>query len=104
MLHEAEVELWEDVAYYEEKSPGLGLDLMAEIRQTVLTIRSSPERWHVRADGTRRCLAQGFPYMVVYTYTKHHVWMIAIAHCKRKPGCWDDRVRTAEPPQGIGEH
>lgn len=26
ILHEAEVELWESVAYYEDKAAGLGLD------------------------------------------------------------------------------
>ena len=54
ILHEAEVELREAVAYYEEKSPGLGLDLEAEIEQSIRTIRDFPERWPLREDGTRR--------------------------------------------------
>ncbi len=43
ILHEAEVELREAVAYYEEKSPGLGLDLEAEIEQSIRTIRDFPQ-------------------------------------------------------------
>ncbi len=48
ILHEAEVELREAVAYYEEKSPGLGLDLEAEIERSIRTIRDFPERWPLR--------------------------------------------------------
>jgi hypothetical protein len=32
ILHEAEVELWEAVEYYESRSPGLGLDFHTENR------------------------------------------------------------------------
>jgi len=31
ILHEAEVELWEAVEYYESRSPGLGLDFQATV-------------------------------------------------------------------------
>ena len=31
IIHEAEVELWEAVAYYEERARGLGLDFEIEI-------------------------------------------------------------------------
>jgi hypothetical protein len=44
ILHEAEVELWEAVAYYEEKSSGLGLDFEAEIERILLVIRHFSER------------------------------------------------------------
>ena len=58
ILHEAELELWEAVAYYEDKAPGLGLDFESEVELTVQTIQESPERWPLREDGTRRHLIQ----------------------------------------------
>ena len=97
ILHEAEVELREAVAYYEKKSPGLGLDLEAEIERSIRTIRDFPERWPLREDGTRRYLTHRFPYLVIYAYLKDRIWIIAIAHCKRRPGYWKDRVKAAEP-------
>ncbi len=97
ILHEAEVELREAVAYYEEKSPGLGLDLEAEIERSIRTIRDFPERWPLREDGTRRYLTHRFPYLVIYAYLKDRIWIIAIAHCKRRPGYWKDRIKDAEP-------
>lgn len=91
LLHEAEIELWEAVAYYEEKAPGLGLDFAAEIESVIQELSIAPDRWPLRPDGTRRCLTQRFPYMVVYTLNEQSLWVIAISHCKRQPGYWADR-------------
>jgi len=85
------VELWETVAYYEDKATGLGLDFETEMERSVQTVCESPERWPLRADGTRRYLAHRFPYLIVYTHENDHVWIIAFAHCKRRPGYWTDR-------------
>ena len=92
ILHEAEVELWEAVSYYEDKAFGLGHDFEAEIERSVQVICESPERWPPRKDGTRRSLTHRFPFLVVYVYENDHVWIIAFAHCKRRSGYWADRV------------
>lgn len=92
LLHEAELELWEAVAYYEEKAPGLGLDFAAEVERALQILGESPERWPPRADGTRRFLIHRFPYLVVYTLAEDRIWVIAIAHCKRRPGYWTERT------------
>ena len=91
ILHEAEVELWEAVAYYEAKAAGLGLDFAAEVEQGIQTICDAPERWPLREDGTRRYLIQRFPFLIVYTCRDNHVWILALAHCKRRPGYWTVR-------------
>jgi len=54
VLHEAEVELWESVAYYEESAAGLGLDFEAEMLRAVEAICDAPNHWPLRKDGTRR--------------------------------------------------
>jgi hypothetical protein len=43
-LHEAEQELWEAVAYYEAKAPGLGLDFQTEMGASVQAIAEVPDR------------------------------------------------------------
>jgi hypothetical protein len=47
ILHEAEVELWEAVAFYEERYPGLGLDFETEIEieRSLGTVAEHTERW-----------------------------------------------------------
>ena len=92
ILHEAEVELWEAVAYYEDKAAGLGVDFAAEIERSIQAICEAPERWPVRQDDTRRCLIRRFPFLVVYTYHNDRIWIIAFAQCKRRPEYWADRV------------
>lgn len=96
ILHEAEVELWKAVAYYEEKSAGLGFDFETEIERSLETITEHPERWPLRSDGTRRYIAHCFPYLVVYAYEHDHIWVLAIAHCKRRPMYWRSRIQGAE--------
>lgn len=91
ILHEAEVELWEAVAYYEDKAKGLGIDFESEVERSLHTIRESPERWPLRHDGTRRYLTHRFPFLVVYIYRTDHIWILAFAHCKRRSGYWARR-------------
>lgn len=97
ILHEAEIELWEAVEFYENRCPGLGLDFEREIKAAVDCIRQSPGRWPVHRDGTRRYLIHRFPYFVVYFLHQDQVWVVAVAHCRRRPGYWSGRANAAAP-------
>jgi len=79
ILSEAETELWEAVAYYEQKAPGLGLDFEEEVQRAVQAIRQSPQQWPLRDDGTRRQLTQRFPFVVVYTCLNDRIWISYIS-------------------------
>ncbi|MCK9304108.1 MAG: type II toxin-antitoxin system RelE/ParE family toxin [Bacteroidales bacterium] len=96
ILDESEEELWEAVAYYENKAQGLGLNLNVEIQRSIQVIAEYPERWYLRVDGTRRCLVHRFPYLIVYIYQNNHIWILAIAHCKRRSAYWSKRTRRIE--------
>ena len=63
ILHEAEAELREAVAYYEQQRPGLGFDFAREVEAPVESVRRFPGRWPLRSDTTRRFLVQRFPYI-----------------------------------------
>ncbi len=102
ILHEAEQELWEAVAYYESKAPGLGLDFQAEMAVSVQAIAETPDRWPLRRDGTHRRLAHRFPYLIVYVHLRDHIWIIAFAHCKRRPRYWSGRINKADQ-EGAGD-
>lgn len=95
VLHEAEVELWAAVEYYEGQSRGLGFVFEAEVERSLLAISEFPKRWPLREDGTRRYLLQRFPYLVVYAVLNNQIWVIALAHCKRQPACWKERIDRA---------
>ncbi|HVM62588.1 MAG TPA: type II toxin-antitoxin system RelE/ParE family toxin [Verrucomicrobiae bacterium] len=92
ILREAEAEIKEAVEFYEDKRPGLGLDFSREVEASIQSVRHFPKRWPIRNDGTRRYLLHRFPYIVVYLLLNDHIWIIALAHCKRRPGYWSVRI------------
>jgi hypothetical protein len=93
LIHrEAEVEIEAGSDYYESRRPGLGSDFRAEIESKIWSIRGDPLRWPVfKPTGARRCRLKRFPYNVVYYDTADEIWIVAVAHQKRKPGYWTER-------------
>lgn len=91
ILLEAETELREAIAYYEGQCPGLGLDFEEVAQAAVETIEAHPLRCRQRNDGTRRLLLSRFPFLVVYMIRRDELWIVAFAHCKRRPGYWEQR-------------
>ena len=91
-LEEADIELSEAVDYFEHIYPGLGLDLEREIKENVFKIAGNPEIWSLRDDGTRRFSTKRFPYHIVYSIHEDTIWIIAVAHHKRFPEYWKDRL------------
>jgi len=94
IVHEdAERELWEAVDYYETKSTGLGLDLEKEIRQAFKHILISPRQFQRRKYNTRCYLLKRFPYSIYFLEFENIIWIVAIAHMKRKPFYWHNRLK-----------
>ena len=90
---EAELELWQAVAYYEEIRQGLGLDLEREVRQTFSEIQSDPQMWHQKKYGTRCRLLKRFPYAIYFFELDTLIWIVAIAHTRRRPYYWRRRLK-----------
>jgi hypothetical protein len=93
ILNEAKTELFESIGYYEEKSKGLGVDLYKEIKSAIEIIKRFPECCALRKDETRRLLINRFPYLIIYIYHENRIWIIAFAHCKRRPRYWANRKK-----------
>ena len=85
------MELEAAAAWYDDRRPGLGFELVEAVRATVESILDAPERWpSVR--GTRRALVHRFPYAIVYREaTDGAVEIVAVAHFKRRPKYWSER-------------
>ncbi len=81
-LPEAEQELNEAIAYYENITRGLGSDLLHEVEQALLYVQHFPEGAERHRDETRRHLIKRFPYILVYFIWKDSIQIIAVAHCK----------------------
>ena len=93
ILREAEDELSEAVAYYEEIEPGLGVRLKAEVRAVIQWIGNSPEIARLRPKGYRRVNLKVFRYYVPYFIWNEAIWILAIAHGARSPEYWIKRKK-----------
>ncbi|MGB3514891.1 MAG: type II toxin-antitoxin system RelE/ParE family toxin [Elainellaceae cyanobacterium] len=93
VLHsEAIAELDGAVAYYQDQRSGLGLDFLSNVEQAFGKIQQHPELgtpYTVR--GLRRYVLQRFPFSIFYAELEACIWIVAIAHSKRKPNYWRKR-------------
>ncbi len=80
--------------WYNERSSVAADAFMAELDVAVASISETPERWTAYLHGTRRYLLKRFPYLVVYRATHEKLQVIAVAHGKRKPDYWRQRIKT----------
>jgi toxin ParE1/3/4 len=93
-LHEeAEAELAGAVAFYEGRREGLGGEFRQEVEGAVGRIGRMPQAFTLTPeDGTRRCVLRRFPYTLHFLETEEAIWVLAVAHQRRKPGYWHGRT------------
>lgn len=101
-LDAAERELREAADWYEEQRSGLGERFLSEAEQATGLIESRPgigNPWN-RPDvptGVRRLPLRTFPYHMVYV-AEPELMVVAIAHVRRQPGYWSDRLQGLVRP------
>jgi plasmid stabilization system protein ParE len=83
----AEARLW-----YREKSGSAAAAYFAALDLAVAAIAENPEMWPWYAHGTRRYILHRFPFYLVYRETADRLELIAVAHGRRKPGYWKNRI------------
>ena len=93
ILHAAEEEFLEAIEYYEDITPGLGLRLKEEVRRTLRWIKANPEMPRERSPRHRRVNCTTFPYYIAYHIRAGEIFVVAIAHAKRRPGYWARRLK-----------
>jgi plasmid stabilization system protein ParE len=67
-------------------------EFRATVSSAIRLIAESSQRWPKYLHGTRRLVMQRFPFSVVYLDEPDFVIIVAVAHSKRRPGYWGDRV------------
>ena len=91
IVAEAEFELGEAIARYEEIEAGLGIRLKDEARAVISWIETHPAVPRIRPAGYRRVNLKIFRYFVAYTVRGETIWVLAIAHGHRRPEFWKER-------------
>ena len=90
-LEEAQDELLEQIAFYEERERGLGERFRLAVQGAVALASTHPKLgspWKLR---TRRVFPKGFRFSVVYRIEPTELVVFAVAHFKRRPTYWRRR-------------
>lgn len=90
---EAREEVLEAARFYAAESPILAGRFLDEIDQLVQLVCVAPRTFRVIDPPCRRALGKTFPYAVVFVDQGERIWIVAVAHLKRRPGYWKDRIK-----------
>ncbi len=89
----AQEELLNIEAYLEAQRKGLGEDFRKEVDSTIDFLLTFPEIAPiVHPKGARRANLERFPYGIVYLLMNDLLIVIAVAHNRRAPNYWEDRL------------
>ena len=85
-------EAQEAKAYYESEVDGLGKAFIAVIHSSIQEIKSYPCRSRLFHANYRRFLIERFPFGIIYRIEEDTIFVVAIAHLKRRPFYWKERM------------
>lgn len=78
--------------WYQERSYAAGKAFVSELDRIIEKIIETPGIYPSYIGETHRALFHRFPFSVVYRVISERIEVIAIAHGRRKPGYWKDRL------------
>ena len=89
---EAERELIEAAVYYEHQVPGLGQRLGTEVWRSIDLLLENPNIGSRYGSDLRQWGLNRFPFRLIYAALPERIWIVALAHEKRRPGYWRSRA------------
>ncbi len=89
---EAEEELKEAARFYAGRRERLGAEFVVEVRHATHILQEHPGLGHAVSRRVRRLLVRRFPYAVIYRAEADRIFILAVAHLKRRPGYWRERM------------
>ena len=92
-LHpDADRELIEHALFYERSEPGLGSCFLSEIESGIGLLLSQPDMGFSLDDELRAFFLNNFPFTLVYKAETERLWIVAVAHQRRRPDYWQERL------------
>lgn len=88
----AEEEMTEASVFYEAATSGLGAGFLDEVQRVINILREHPELGQPVGRGLRRALLHRFPFNLIYSVEVHSILIVAVAHQRRRPDYWRDRI------------
>jgi plasmid stabilization system protein ParE len=96
-LPEADGETIAAAIWYDDQQSGLGEQFVKEIQAALDKVRRNPLsaprlEYYVGPHDIRRQLVSRFPYVVVYLCRADDIVVVAVAHSRRRPLHWLNRL------------
>jgi toxin ParE1/3/4 len=82
------------IQYHEREREGFGEQLAEEIDRAVRLIAERPMLGSDIGKGERKFTIDRFRYNVIYRAEEKTVFVLAIAHHRRKPNYWRERTHS----------
>lgn len=93
----AVAEIRDAADWYAERRSGLGDRFLDEVESVLAFVAERPGSYPSLAEPkepvVRRALLPGFPYAVVFLTMADETRVLAVAHARRQPGYWLQRLR-----------
>lgn len=89
---QARAELLEARAWYDERSPGLGLEFARAVDATIARALRTPSAFGFIEADFRQVVMRRFPYSVIYYVTDTELVVVSCFHHRRRPGTWARRA------------
>ncbi len=87
-LREAE----DAIEWYGQRSPFAATRFVGDLRSALVRIREDPSQFPKLAFDAQRMVLSRFPYVVVFRETATEIEIVAVAHGRRRPGYWRERL------------
>jgi plasmid stabilization system protein ParE len=91
-LRPAEVEANDAVEYFDDQRNGLGDRFEQDLLETLAFLRKHPLSGKRLSEAVRRFPMRPFRYSVVYAVDDDEIVVIDVAHHRRRPAYWRDRL------------
>ena len=80
--------------WYHERSPLSAIAFAQTVANATARISEAPTTFPLADHGTRRFILQRFPFNIFYLPRGNEIVIVAVAHQKRRPGYWSNRVTS----------
>lgn len=74
--------------YYDQQRPGLGKELVLEVKAQLLKIVEHPHAFRVIDKGVRKAPIKRFLFDIYYLPSDEEIVVVAIMHRRRHPDSW----------------
>ena len=89
----ADDEVLESARFYEARSKGLGWRFLRAVQDAEARIARSPRAFPFFDDPVRKCVLAGFPFNLLFQIDDEGLFVVAVAHQRRRSGYWRRRLR-----------